>query len=436
MRLRHAACTVAALIALGAATSLAAPALAGSREPATRAQQPAERQARIEPSRAIVVTDEMRAHERWVDALYFADHAFQIALLAALLALGAGCRLRLLAARAASRPFPVALVTAALFILLMAILSFPMIWLGDFWVPHHFGLSDQSPGSWLADQGKGLLVGLAVGAPLLALAFAVVRRMRRWWLGLWLASVPLLVLLQIVVPIALDPIFNTFEPLKDQQLKVELLDLASKAGIAGGRVYEVDKSRQTNTLNAYVNGLGPTKRIVLWDTIIAAMDRDELKFVMAHEMGHYVLGHMWALLAFAMALLLLSFWAGQRIVERATAAWGSRWGFAAPGDPAALPLLALVASVFVFLSTPATSAFSRHLERQADTFAIELTHLNDAGVRAFIKLAENAKVLPDPPPVILFWRYTHPAISERIAECRRYRPWKHGEPNRVWRPGD
>lgn len=434
MHTRGAACLLAVSIAVISAGAPVAPTHAQAQGTATGVRPSWEGPAAIDPSPTIVVTDEMRAHQRWVNGLYFGENAFQIIVLAALLSLSAGVRLRRLATRVASQPFLVVLITVVLFAVVLAGLSLPMIWLSEFWVPHRFGLSDQSLASGLADLSKGLLVGLLVGAPLVALALAGIRRMRRWWFGLWLASVPLLILLQIMVPVALEPLFNTFEPLRDQQLKEELLDLASKAGIAGGRIYQVDKSRQTKTLNAYVNGLGPTKRIVLWDTIIGAMDRDELKFVMAHEMGHYVLNHIWWLLACALTTLFFAFWAGQRIVERATARWGPRWGFTSPGDPAALPLLALVLSSFVFLSTPVSSAFSRHLERQADTFAIELTRLNNAGARGFRALAEHAKVLPDPNRFVLFWRCTHPSLSERLAECQRYKPWEHGEPNRVWRP--
>jgi Zn-dependent protease with chaperone function len=389
-----------------------------------------------QPPLTYVVTDEMRAHQRWIDGLYFAENAYQIGILAALLALGAGARLRRLVSRLTARPFPLAMVTFALFAAILAGLSLPLIWISTFWVPHRFGLSDQSLGRWAADEGKAALIGLAVAAPVAALALAGMRRLKRWWLWLWLASVPLSIALQVVVPVAFDPLFNRFEPVRDEQLRRDLLDLASRAGIDGGRVYEVDKSQQTNTLNAYVNGLGPTKRIVLWDTIIEAMDRDELEFVMAHEMGHYVLNHIWRLLGFGLAVLLVALWAGQRVVERATARWGAGWGFTSPGDPASLPLLALVLSAFVFLSMPVLSAYSRRLEHQADIFAIELTRLNDAGARAFVTLAERAKLPPDPNPFVQFWSATHPSFAARLDECRLYKPWERGEANRAWRPRD
>ncbi len=434
--MRVLACTLVALL-LAAGPAGASARARTQRSDAASQPRPSEIVAPTpDPSGSFIVTDEMRAHQRWSNGLYFGESAYGIVLLAVLLWARAGIRVRRIASRLTSRPFLVGLIASVLFAVVLAGLSSPVIWLSTFWMPRHFGLSDQTLGLWAADRGKELLVGLAVGAPLAALALIAIRTLRRWWLWLWLASVPLSIVAQIVVPVAFDPLFNEFQPLRDDQLRRELLDLAAKAGIDGGRVYEVDRSRQTNALNAYVNGLGPTKRIVLWDTIIRVMDRDELEFVMAHEMGHFVLNHVWRMLAAGLAMLFAALWAIQRIVEWATARWGPRWGCSSPGDPAALPLLALVATVVVFVSTPAASAYSRRLERQADTFAIELTRLNEAGARAFVTLAERAKLPLDPDPFVHFWRGTHPTTSERIAECRSYKPWERDEPNRAWRPRD
>lgn len=384
---------------------------------------------------AVVVTDEMRGHQRIVDTLYFVGAAYGFVVLIAVLALGISRRLRDLAARVTRRPVLTAMVFWALLTLVTTVLSLPLDYYSDFVVPHRFGLSDQGLGGWLWDQAKGMVLGIVIGAPLVAFALAGVRRVKRWWLALWLGSVPVMVFLILIAPVLLEPVFNTFKPLEDQKLKTELLDLASKAGISGGRVYQVDKSKQTKTMNAYVNGLGPTKRIVMWDTIIAKMDHDELRFVMAHEMGHYVLHHIWKGLGFALAMLLVAFWLAQQLVDRAIGRWGRSWGFELAHDPAAVPLLLLVISVFFFVASPVMNGFWRYFEHQADTFSLELTHLNDAGVRAFVKFAEDSKVLPDPPAFIRFWRYSHPTLAERIVYCTTYKPWEKGEPNRAWHAG-
>jgi len=384
---------------------------------------------------AVVVTDEMRAHQRWVDTLYFVGAFYGFGVLIAVLALGISRRLRDLADRVTSRPFLSAMVFWALLTVVTTVMSLPLDIISDYVVPHRFSLSDQSLGGWVWDQTKGMLLGIVIGAPLMALALVGIRRVRRWWLALWLGSVPVMVFLILIAPVLLEPVFNTFKPLEDQQLKTELLDLASRAGIEGGRVYQVDKSKQTKTMNAYVNGLGPTKRIVMWDTIIAKMDHEELRFVMGHEMGHYVLHHIWKGLAFALAMLLVAFWLAQQAVDRGTRRWGRSWGFDVPHDPAAVPLLLLVISVFFFFASPVMNGFSRYFEHQSDTFSLELTHLNDAGVRAFVKFAEQSKVLPDPPAFIRFWRYSHPTLAERIVYCNTYKPWEKGEPNRAWHAG-
>ncbi len=381
----------------------------------------------------VTVTDEMRAHQRWVDTLYFTGAAYGFLMLIAVLGFGISRRLRDLAVRVTHRPFLTAMVFWALLTVVTTVLSLPLDYVAGYFVPHRFNLSNQGLGGWLWDQNIGMLVGIVIGAPVVAFALVGIRRVKRWWLALWIGSVPVMVFLLLIGPVVLEPVFNTFKPLEDQKLKSELLDLASRAGISGGRVFQVDKSKQTKTMNAYVNGLGPTKRIVLWDTIIAKMDHDELRFVMAHEMGHYVLHHMWKFLGVALVMLAVAFWIAQRAVQWAIDHWGRSWGFDLASDPAALPLLLLVVSVFFFLASPVVNGVSRYFEHQSDTFALELTHLNDAGARAFVKFAEDSKVLPDPSPFIRFWRYSHPTLAERIVYCGSYRPWEKGEPNRAWR---
>jgi len=379
------------------------------------------------------VTDEMRRHDAWNNGLYFGGAFYGFLLLVVVLAAGISRRLRDLALKVTPRPFLTAMVFVAMFTVVSTILSFPFDLLSGFVVPHKFALSEQSFGAWLWDQTKVLFVNIVLSAPIVALALLGIRRVKRWWLALWLGSIPIILVLVLIGPVVLDPVFNKFEPLKDEQLKSEILALADQAGIHGGRVFQVDKSKQTTQMNAYVNGLGPTKRIVLWDTIIAKLSRDQLKFAMAHEMAHHVKHHMWKLLGFLVVLLLAVFWLGQRTVEWATRRWGTAWGFEAVHDPAAVPLLLLVVSVFLFLLSPVIAGFERVQEHEADVFALELTRLNDAGARAFVKLAEDSKVLPDPSPFIRFWRYSHPTLKERIAFCTTYKPWEQGLPNRSWK---
>jgi STE24 endopeptidase len=393
---------------------------------AASAQQPLD-PARRDPRFEVKVTDEMRRHSRIEESLYFVGTAYSLAVLALLLVSGAARRMRDLSMRVTKKPFVVAMLTVSLFVLATTLLELPLTYYADYVVPHQFDLSDQSLGSWLLDGLKGLAVSLVLSAIVGALALLAIRRCRRWWLVLWLGSIPLILLMVVVQPIVLDPIFNKFEPLQNQQLKAKLLDLASRAGIEGGRVYQVNKSKQTKTMNAYVNGIGPTKRIVMWDTLLAKMTDDEILAVMGHEMGHYVLNHMWKGLGFGLALSFVVFFFGQKIYDRGIETRGARWGLTGRGDPASLPWLLLIAGVIGFFLSPVTNGFSRHVEHEADIFSLELTHLNEPMARAFVKFAEDSKRDPYPNRFLEFWRYSHPSLGRRIEFALGYRPWEQGK---------
>lgn len=384
----------------------------------------------------VQVTDEMRRHSRLRDVLYFVGTGWTFAVLAIVLVTGLSRRMRDAAARITKRPFVLAMIYIALFTIVTAILELPLAYYSDFVVPHQYDLTEQTFGSWFGDMLKGLGVNLVIGAIVGALALLAIRRMRRWWIALWLGTVPLIVLMVVVTPILLDPLFNKFEPLQDAALRQKLLDLASRAGIEGGRVYQVNKSKQTKTMNAYVTGVGPTNRIVMWDTLLAKMTHEEVLAVMGHEMGHYVMKHIWKTLGFLLVVSIFVFYFAYRLYEPGLQRWGSRWGVTERGDPASLPWLLLIASAISFLLSPVISGYSRSNEHKADMFGLEVTHLNEPFATAFVKMAEDSKRDPSPHPFIKFWRYTHPPISERIPFALQYKPWEKGEGNRMWTEGE
>ncbi|MEA2464187.1 MAG: endopeptidase, partial [Acidobacteriota bacterium] len=359
------------------------------------------------------ITDEMIRHSRLREVLYFTGIAWSAAMMLGLLFTGASRRMRDVAVRVTKRPFLVAMLYLVLFILATTILDFPLSYYSGFHVPHRFGLTDQSLPAWLGDLAKGVAVNLVIVPVIGALALLGIRRVKSWWAVLWACSVPLTVLLVVIQPVVLDPIFNDFQPLKDKVLRQKLLDLASRSGIEGGRVYQVDKSKQTTTMNAYVNGIGPTNRIVMWDTLLAKMNHDEVLGVMGHEMGHYVLNHIWKGVAFSVVLSLAGFFVAQRIYDRGLRKWAPRWGFSAPGDPASVPWLLFIAGALTFFMSPVISGYSRSVEHEADVFALELTHLNEPLATAFRKMAEDSKRDPSPHPLIELWTYSHPPIAKR-----------------------
>jgi Zn-dependent protease with chaperone function len=405
-------------------------AVLAQKPPQTAPPQPESKpQRRLE----VRVTPEMLRHSRINDVLYFVDVAYGIGAL--LLVLGAGWsrRFRDIAARAARKWFLAAMLYFVLLSLALTIIQFPLDFYAGFVVPHQFDLTDQSFGGWIGDFAKALGVNLVIGAPIAALALLVIRKVRQWWVVLWLGSIPLIILAVIATPLIIDPLFNKFVPLQDETLRRALIAEAARAGIPGSDVFQVDKSKQTKEMNAYVTGLGPSKRIVIWDTLLRKMDRDEILAVMGHEMGHYVLHHLWKGIAYGVALSFLGFFLAQRMYEWGVRRWGRRWGIAERGDAAALAWLLTVSSVLGFLSTPAAMAFSRHVEHQADVFGLELTHLNEPMASAFVKFAEDSKVDPNPPRFIEWWRYSHPSLGRRIEFVLHYQPWAEGKPNQLWR---
>jgi STE24 endopeptidase len=377
------------------------------------------------------VTPEMIRHSRIGNLLYFVGTLYSLGVLVLVLGTRISARLRDLARRMARKRFLTGMVYFALLTLVTTLLELPLTIYGDYVVPHQFDLSDQSFAAWLGDFGKELLVSIVLGSLVAALALFAIQRFRRWWVVLWLGSVPLIVIGVVIWPLFIDPLFNKFEPLRDPVLKRDLLDLASRVGIEGGRVYQVNKSKQTKTMNAYVTGVGPSKRIVMWDTTLAKLDHDEILAVMAHEMGHFVLHHLWQTLAFGLLVSLVVTFLGQRFYEQGLARWGARWGIEPErGDPAALPWLLVVTAVIGFFLSPVSNGFSRHLEHRADLFGLEQTHLNEPMASAFVKLAEDSKSDPNPNRFIEFWRYSHPALGRRIEFALHYKPSSPPPPTR------
>ena len=348
---------------------------------------------------------------------------------AALLFTGFSARLRSLAQRLGRKWLFVVVVYSVLFMLISFLLDLPLAYYGEFVRQHAYDLSNQTLGKWASDSLKGLLVSLVVMSIVLPVMYLFLKKSpRRWWLWTSLAAVPFIVLMLLVSPIWIDPLFNKFGPMKDKALESEILALAERAGIAGSRVFEVDKSVDTKAVNAYVTGFGQSKRIVLWDTIIAKLERPELLFVMGHEMGHYVLGHVPKSIAFFSILILATLYAAHRTAGGIIRRWRERIGFSELADVASLPLILLLASVFSLLVTPVSMAYSRWQERQSDRFGLELTHDNHAAAMAFVKLQTENLGNPRPGWLYKLWRSSHPPIGERIDFCNRYRPWRTGQP--------
>src|ERR1700722_7317731 len=330
---------------------------------------------------------------------------------------------------------------APLLLLTMAVLGLPTdIW--SYLVQKKYGLVIQGWGSGLGDWTKGELLSVLLGIFLIWILYAVIRTSpRRWWFYFWLISLPLAVLLVFIQPVVVDPMFHKFESLqqKDPALTASLEQMVQRAGqnIPPERMYWMGAGEKPTELNAYVTGLGASKRIVVWDNTIAKMTTPQIVFVAGHEMGHYVLNHIWKGLAFAAVFLFVLFYLAFRTIGWVLERWGAGWGIRNVADLASLPALLVLLTIFSFIAGPISSAFSRRDEHQADQYGLEVTHgltpdSSQVAAQAFQVLGEVDLANPEPNPVDVLMFYSHPATPDRIRYALTYNPWsKGGQPEFV-----
>ncbi|MDB6035655.1 MAG: Zn-dependent protease with chaperone function [Verrucomicrobiales bacterium] len=317
----------------------------------------------------------------------------------------------------------------AVFLLLGFIISFPLDYWWGFVTFHEFGLSNQTFGKWFSDNLKNLLVTFSTGAAFLWAPYLLLKRFpRRWWIFTAVATVPFLFFMTLLKPLFVDPLFNEFGSMKNQALSTRILGLAEQSGIHGSRIYEVNKSVDTKTVNAYVTGFLGTKRIVLWDTLLAKLNDDEVLYVMGHEMGHYALNHVAKGILFSSMLVLVALYGIQRTAHALINRFKLSWGFDELHDIASFPLVLLLIHLFSLLLTPIGFAYSRHMEHEADRFGLELTRNNHVAATGFVKLVHENLSNPRPGPIYKLLRATHPPLGERIDFMNQYRPWEKGEP--------
>ena len=339
------------------------------------------------------------------------------------------------AERTSGRRFLQAVVFSPLLVISTAVLTLPLDIYSEM-VEKRFGISVQSWGSWSWDWVKAEFIALVIFTILIWLLYVVIHRSpRRWWFYFWLVSLPILTFVFFISPWVIAPLFNKFEPLqaKNPALTAALEQMVQRAGekIPPERMFWMGAGEKTTALNAYVTGLGASKRIVVWDTTIAKMSTPQIVFVAGHEMGHYVLHHVLLGLAFFAVLFLILFYLGYLMIGWVLGRWGAGWGIRGTDDWASLPALLILLSVFMFAANPIANGFSRHQEHQADQYGLEVTHGLNAdsgqiGAQAFQILGEVDLSDPDPNPLNVFLFYSHPTISDRVQFSLSYDPWGHG----------
>ncbi|MDE3046069.1 MAG: M48 family metallopeptidase [Verrucomicrobiota bacterium] len=320
-------------------------------------------------------------------------------------------------------------VYLVLFLGIFQLLSFPLDFYTDYLRQHSYGLSNQPLSRWFDNYGKSFLVTLITAIAFLWIFYLLLKKSpRRWWLYGSLVSMALSFFMIFIQPLWIDPLFNDFGPMKNKELEQQILSLADKAGIENGRVFEVDKSKDTKMVNAYVTGLGASNRIVLWDTTLQRLQPDQILFIMGHEMGHYVLHHIWWGFLYFSALSFFLFYATYRLASFLLHRYHRRFGFNDLSHIASLPLLLFIFSLLNLLTTPLTNAFSRYEEHEADRFGLEITQNNEAAGTAFLALQQENLANPRPGSIFRFWRSTHPPIGERVDFTNSYCPWAEGKP--------
>jgi STE24 endopeptidase len=292
------------------------------------------------------------------------------------------------------------------------LLFLPLDFYSDVVVERRYGLSNQTTVRWLARSAKEWGLSAILIVSVLNLLYAAIRGLPDWW---WLVAAlgwfVLLVLISKITPAVIVPLFYKTVPLKDHELADRLLALAGRCGVRVKRVFEIKLSKETNKANAAVVGLGRQRRILIGDTLLTLCSDDEIEAVFAHELGHVALHHTWKLLAGGAASFVLGFYLLYRVLGPSAEALG----FKDPADIAAVPLLMLWIALFGFLSKPLQTAYSRHLEKQADLFILDKVEKPEALASALTKLADRNLADPAPSRLVEALFYTHPPIAKRIA---------------------
>jgi len=361
-----------------------------------------------------MLANELASIER---PLYFIFIAFELAFLLWFYYSGLSARLRTRLESTIASPFLRAAVVVASVFVGLSIVLLPLTFYAGFVLPHEFGLSEETVGRWIRDWSVGLAVSGVIAAIVGALFLRIVARFRAWPAIAAAGAAALLIFGSAIYPVFIAPLFNKFTPLQPSPLTRAILKLAVQQGIDASVVYEYNMSLQTREANAYVAGLGKTERIAVGDNLLRGMRPDEVLYVMAHEIGHYKLGHLWlgtfeAWIGSVLAIVLIAT-AGARLVDRNPALARDL------SDPAAVALVVALVVAFQVVTAPVANALSRNIEHAADVFAAEHTHLGDAGVRAQARLASMDLSPLHPSPLAVWYFYTHPPSDERIMDAAR-----------------
>ena len=293
------------------------------------------------------------------------------------------------------------------------VLGLPWSYYSDFVREHQYGLSTLSTGGWLWESVKGLLIGLVVAPLVISGLYALVRRLgARWWIWASAGSFVLILFFSMIAPVFIAPLFNDYKPLPDGPVRVTVLSLARANRIPTAHVEWFDASKQTTRVSANVSGFLGTTRVSLNDNLVNKTSLPEIKAVMGHEMGHYVLNHLLRLPIYFTLVIALGLFCMHRVLDWSLARWGTRLGLEGRADPAALPLALIVFSAFFFLMTPLTHSIVRQAEAEADAFGLDAAREPHGFAMSAMRLSTYRKLRPGPLEEIVF--YDHPSGYDRV----------------------
>ena len=311
-------------------------------------------------------------------------------------------------------------LVGAAFALASGVLSLPLTIYQGFVREHEYGMATQPFGAWFGEQVMMLGVSMLVTAVLVALLYAVFRQVgSRWWIWGTVVTVAFMAVMIMLGPVLIEPLFNTYKPVEDGPVKTAVLAMAHADGVPADNVYVFDASRQTTHVSANVSGLFGSAAVRLNDNLLRRSSLSEIRAVMGHELGHYVMNHIPKMIAMLAWLVLIGFLFAQWAMQRMLARHGTRWGLLGTDDVAGLPLLAAVFSVFFFLATPVVNTLTRVQEIEADRFGLNLAREPHGEAEVDLKLTEYRK--PDPGPIEEFIFFDHPSTRFRIHDAMRWR---------------
>jgi len=347
---------------------------------------------------------------------------FLLGLAVALLLLSGrrSARMRDWAQRFGRKPFLRDALFGALYAVAAWALSLPLTIYQGYFREHQYAMATQSFGPWFTEQLTGLAVSIVSLALVAAVFYAVLRRVgASWWVWGTFVAVAFLVLLVLVAPVVIDPLFNTYKPVADGAVKSAVLTMAHANGVPTDNIYEFDASRQTTRVSANVSGIFGSASIRLNDNLLRRSSLPEIRAVMGHELGHYVLNHIYKWIAAMSLLLLAGFLFTQWAMTALLARFGERFGLRGVSDVASFPLLVALMSIFAFAATPVINTIIRTQEVEADRFGLNLARDPHGAAEVDLKLTEYRK--PDPTPLEEFVFFDHPSTRFRVHDAMRWR---------------